>query len=201
MMIDSKIEMTEGIFDFVHISSKIQSFIRRNDRTGALEYLSKTIGFQKHYQIFSHIKAIKQIEEYVLEVEKECPVAKQFGFSGVGEGIVWKSNCGLQFKTKGEEHKVSRTKELVPIDEEKLNSIGEFINYAVTEARLNQGIEYVFTQNALEPSIEKVGDFLRWVQNDILKEELNALDSNGLTIKDVNPLISKTTVTWFKQRF
>lgn len=146
-------------------------------------------------------EAIKQIEEYVLEVEKECPVAKQFGFSGVGEGIVWKSNCGLQFKTKGEEHKVSRTKELVPIDEEKLNSIGEFINYAVTEARLNQGIEYVFTQNALEPSIEKVGDFLRWVQNDILKEELNALDSNGLTIKDVNPLISKTTVTWFKQRF
>lgn len=64
-MIDSKIEMTEGIFDFVHISSKIQSFIRRNDRTGALEYLSKTIGFQKYSQIFSHINAIKQIEDKV----------------------------------------------------------------------------------------------------------------------------------------
>lgn len=64
-MIDSKIEMTEGIFDFVHISSKIQSFIRRNDRTGALEDLSKTIGFQKYSQIFSHIKAIKQIEDKV----------------------------------------------------------------------------------------------------------------------------------------
>jgi len=42
--------------------------------------------------------------ELVEYVEKECPVGKKFGVSGIGEGIVWTGNYSGQrhiFKTKG----------------------------------------------------------------------------------------------------
>ena len=35
-------------------------------------------------------EAIPELERLTLQVEEECPWAKQFGVSGVGEGIVWK---------------------------------------------------------------------------------------------------------------
>ena len=76
------------------------------------------------------------------EVEKECPVGKKFGIQGTGEGIVWKSiSEGWQgsrywFKTKGEDHKASKTKEKIPVDTERVNSMNELVNNFVTETRI-----------------------------------------------------------------
>lgn len=45
-----------------------------------------------------------KLSELTLAVEAECPVAKAFGFSGVGEGIVWSSEVNgvvHRFKVKG----------------------------------------------------------------------------------------------------
>jgi len=48
-----------------------------------------------------------QLLEYTLAVEKECPVGKYFGITGIGEGLVWSTKdvewVG-KFKTKGELH-------------------------------------------------------------------------------------------------
>jgi hypothetical protein len=137
-------------------------------------------------------------------VEQECPVASKLGHSGIGEGIVWSHICPdgsrFAFKVRGEKHSSSKVKTLAPIDEEKLASKKAFIEYAVTEQRLEQGIDEVFTQKGVEPAIEQTGDFLRWIVNDIVKEELQAMICNNIEPKQINGDISKHARTWFMKR-
>jgi hypothetical protein len=133
-------------------------------------------------------------EEFVRiteEVEKECPVAKHFGVSGIGEGLVWSAEYNgsvHRFKTKGQKHSVSKVKTLVPVDVEKLNSIQEFVNYAVTDNRFEQSVKEVFGEDT--PEIKRMGDLIRWNINDIMSEEIDTMSENGLEPKDVNKYIS-----------
>jgi hypothetical protein len=134
-----------------------------------------------------------KLSELTLAVEAECPVAKAFGFSGIGEGIVWSCNVdGVvhRFKVKGEKHSSSKHKStLAPVDVEKVASIREFVDYAVTESRFNQGIEKVFPNN--EPvDIKKLGALMKWITDDVTKEEMDTMKANNLEPKDVNKYIS-----------
>lgn len=132
------------------------------------------------------------LSDLTIGVESECPVAKYFGISGIGEGIVW--TCEFKgivhrMKVKGEKHSSSKVKTLASVDIEKLNSITEFIDYAVTESRFNQALENIFPNN--EPiDVKKMGDLIRWVINDVIKEESDTLVKNGLEPKDVNKHVS-----------
>lgn len=142
-----------------------------------------------------------KLSDLTIAVEEECPVAKHFGESGIGEGIVWSVDFkGVvhRFKVKGEKHSSSNVKTLAAVDVDKLNSINEFIEYAVTESRFNQGLENTFPNN--EPiDVRKMGDLIRWVVNDILKEETDTLVKNGLEPKDVNKYVSaKVREMFFK---
>lgn len=135
------------------------------------------------------------------EVENQCPVGKAFGVDGIGEGIVWcfqtEDGEKYRFKTKGLKHKgtSSKEKKIVDIDIEKVNSVKEFVEYTVTESRLNQGIEKVYGFN--QPlDVKKTGDFLRWIFNDIIKEESDTLIGNGLEPKDVSSAISNKARLW-----
>lgn len=133
-----------------------------------------------------------KLGELTLAVEQECPVAKAFGFSGIGEGIVW--SCEVEgvvhrFKVKGEKHSSSKVKTLAAVDVEKVASIREFVDYAVTESRFNQGIEKVFPNN--EPvDIKKLGALMKWITDDVTKEEMDTMKANNLEPKDVNKYIS-----------
>lgn len=133
-----------------------------------------------------------QLSEMTIDVENECPVAKSFGFSGVGEGIVWSTEVnGIvhRFKVKGEKHSSSKVKTLAAVDVEKLESIQKFVDYAVTESRFNQALENVFPNQ--EPiDTKKLGDVIRWVVNDIIKEEMDTMVENGIEPKEVNKYIS-----------
>jgi hypothetical protein len=133
-----------------------------------------------------------KLSELTLAVEEECPVAKAFGFSGIGEGIVWSTTLNgnvHRFKTKGEKHSSSKVKTLAAVDTEKLESIQSFVEYAVTESRFNQALENVFPN---EEPIEnkKLGDVIRWVVNDVIKEEMDTMTDNKIEPKDVNKYIS-----------
>lgn len=140
-----------------------------------------------------------RLSEVTMLVEEQCPVAKAFGFEGIGEGIVWTAEFKgvvYRFKVKGEKHSSSKVKTLAAVDVEKLNSITEFIEYAVTDSRFNQALENIFPNN--EPvDTKKLGDVIRWVVNDIIKEETDTLASNGLEPKDVNKYISTSVRTKF----
>ena len=139
-------------------------------------------------------------------VEKECPVAKQLGASGIGEGVVWKcvssldklNTSDLVFKVKGQEHSVSNVVTIAEVDTVKVNSINEFVNIVLTENRLKQGIEYLQEQN-LPLLVNSMGTFLKWVVSDCLKEEADVLIKSGLEKKEVSPNISNKAKQWFLQ--
>ena len=141
------------------------------------------------------------LSDLTIAVEEQCPVAKHFGAEGIGEGIVWSvefKGVVHRFKVKGEKHSSSKVKTLAAVDVEKLNSITEFIDYVVTESRFNQALENTYPNN--EPiDIKKMGDLIRWVVNDVIKEESDTLAKSGLEPKDVNKYISaKVREMFFK---
>jgi hypothetical protein len=134
------------------------------------------------------------LHELTMAVEAECPVAKAFGFPNtIGEGIVWScQDNGVvhRFKTKGPKHAgESKVKTIGTVDIEKLNNIKEFIDYAVTEGRFNQALENTFP-NEQPIDIKKMGDLIKWVVNDIIKEESDTMAGNNLEPKEVNKYIS-----------
>ena len=134
-----------------------------------------------------------ELIEATIAVEDECPVAKAFGFPNtIGEGIVFNADYkGVRytFKSKGEKHSSSKVKTLASVDVEKINNILEFVDYAVTENRFNQALENIFPNE--EPiDTKKLGDVIRWVVNDIIKEEMDTMVENGLEPKEVNSKIS-----------
>jgi hypothetical protein len=147
-------------------------------------------------------KALAEINKLTDAVEAECPFCKAFGINNsVGEGIVWETTLpdgtNIRFKSKGEKHSVVGKSPKNPLEPEKLEGISSFVDYTVTENRLNQAIEQVFTTQSEDPDIKKTGVFLKWLVEDILKEELDTLVESGLTAKEVQGEISKRGRTWF----
>lgn len=138
-----------------------------------------------------------KLVEITEQVEAECPVGKAFGVSGVGEGVVYRikhNNTVYRWKVKGEKHSVSKVKTLAAVDEEKLASIKEFVNYAVTEQRVKQAIaETEATEFA------HVGNVIRWTMQDILKEETGALESNGIEWKEAAKSVASKTKDLFSE--
>jgi hypothetical protein len=115
-----------------------------------------------------------------------------FEIGMIGEGIVWScEHNGVvhRFKVKGEKHSSSKVKTLAAVETEKLESIQKFVEYAVTESRFNQALENVFPNE--EPiDTKKLGDVIRWVVNDVIKEEMDTMVDNKIEPKDVNKYIS-----------
>jgi len=144
------------------------------------------------------LDVVNDLVELTEQVERECPVGKQFGIDGVGEGIVWKhiteDGGMLKFKVKGQKHSVSKVKKLASVDPEKIESVNNFVKYAVTENRLNQGFQEICDN---EPDRAKLGQFIRWVSADIAREEKDVLDANNLTMKDVGHRLSSASRDWF----
>lgn len=131
------------------------------------------------------------------QVEAECPFAKAFGVSGIGEGVVWTAmdDLTLIFKVKGEKHSVSKVRTLAAVDTEKATSLAEFIENTVTENRLNQGLE-----NINELSTKNIGTFIKWVYKDILEEEADTIVASLLEPKDISRAVATKAKSWFFER-
>jgi hypothetical protein len=132
--------------------------------------------------------------ELTEKVETECPVCAQLGAKGIGEGIVWNGKWNgrdLIFKVKGEKHSASKVKKLASVDPETLNKISDFVEYACTENRLNQGLENV------ELEMKNIGQFIGWINKDIHDEESDVLKKNGLSMKEVAKELSRKSREFF----
>jgi hypothetical protein len=146
--------------------------------------------------------AQNKLADLTVAVEQQCPIAQHFGVEGVGEGIVWKcvtpgyEQSRFMFKVKGEKHSSSKVKTLASVDVEKVNSINEFADTVVTESRLTQGLEYLKVNNiSIEPKSTPV--FLKWIADDVVKEETDTLVASHLEIKDVITRVKYVARTWF----
>ena len=143
-----------------------------------------------------------KLGELTLAVEEECPVGKAFGFSGVGEGIVWSCNYNgvvHRFKVKGELHAgKSKVKTLSKVDDEKISKIQEIADKVTPTWRLAQMIEKSCNlANGGELDRAKLGIYLKMVMDDVIKEDLDVLVEAGLEPKDVSKYVSEIAKRYF----
>jgi hypothetical protein len=136
----------------------------------------------------------QQLETITLEVENECPVAKEFGVSGIGEGLVWSGvddrGNFVRFKTKGKKHsKPSRTPKSE--SENSINpAIAKFIESVDIVNRCQQCYHSEFENEV--PDKSKTGIVLNWVFKDIINEEYHLLNELGLEVADVKPSLMES---------
>lgn len=143
-----------------------------------------------------------KLVELTLAVEEECPVGKQLGVSGVGEGIVWwNPEVDLTFKVKGKAHSVSKVrtiKEIAAVDIERMNSIKEFVDTVITENRLNQGLAKL-GEMGLDIEVKNTGTFMKWVVSDGIKEEMDVIIASNFDMKEIGKIASDVAKAfWFK---
>jgi hypothetical protein len=144
--------------------------------------------------------------ETTISVETACPAGLHFGVEGVGEGVVWECvtegwrRSGMRFKVKGEKHSVSKVKTLAAVDVEAIKAVEDFVEMAVTEARLEQGLRNLVDEQQKPFEMKSLGDFIRWVYNDIVKEETDTIVANQLDVKKLGGPISNKARRWYIDR-
>lgn len=155
---------------------------------------------------FPEIAQNKMIE-ITEAVENECPVGKHFGVSGIGEGVVWtcvsaeNSDSGTWFKVKGEKHSVSKVRTLNAVDVEAVENIRAFVAATVTEARLEQGLDNLVREQLLPFEMKSMGDFIRWVYNDVLKEEMDTIVASQIDVKKLGSAVANVARPWYIKKF
>lgn len=147
----------------------------------------------------------KFIDLVLKTVEPDSPLAKQMGISGnIGEGVV----CTLsykgdvhKFKVKGEKHSASKVKTLKPVDNEKEQAKIDVAKKVTPAWRLEQMYNELFDViNGGKGDIRKMGDFLKAVNKDILKEDTDVIAEASLIPKDIFGHVNNISKNWFKEQ-
>jgi hypothetical protein len=145
--------------------------------------------------------AIDTITSLTEQVENECPVAKHWGIeNGIGEGLVWECmdvlSSRLNFKSKGEKHAGGlsgpKVRNTVTIEPETLTKRRDLADYVCSAARLAQGLEHV-----PPTGLENMGRYIKWVSQDILKEESDTISASGFDWKDLTKHITEKVRLYF----
>lgn len=139
------------------------------------------------------------LNEWTEKVGDECPIGKAFGIeSACGEGIVYRctnqgwEDSGLWFKVKDDRHSNSKVKTLATVDVERFNSINELAERLAHNGRLEQAAQNVFdTLNGGEVDIKKMGEMIKFVMQDIFREDIDIIAESGYTGKELNGPVSK----------
>jgi hypothetical protein len=135
-------------------------------------------------------------------VEACCPVGHAFGVEGIGEGVVWTPADGDReskywFKVKGEKHSSSKVATLAAVDVEVIRRKDELVQSVVTENRLQQGLDHFLNELKLDLEMRNIGTFLRWVFNDVIKEESDTIAASGFEQKELGKPISDVAKRFF----
>ncbi len=146
--------------------------------------------------------AQNRLNELALQVEADCPVAKAFGFPNtIGEGIVWSTELNgvvHRFKVKGTKHSNSKVKVLKQVDNEKINKAISVAQNACPSWRLEQMLEQTFDfMNGGLMDRAKLGEYIKAVMSDIIKEESLILEDAGLEPKDIGKYVSEISKKYF----
>lgn len=181
-------EQVEGVFDAVY----------SNPLEGPVYCIYKFPTFQMTIDFNNPHESQNPLNEITLKVEAECPVAKDLGVTGLGEGVVWRcieegyEDSGYWFKVKGDKHSKSKVKMNANVDVEKINNIKLLCETLAHDGRLKQMYQEVFdTLNGGQPDIKRTGDYIKAVMQDVLKEELDTISASGFTTRDITGPISK----------
>lgn len=174
----------KGNTGFIDYSQDIENFLLPSARIYPIQHFMQ---YKTSLDIMNPEMIQQQLIDLTTEVEAQCPVAKYFGVDGRGEGIVWTipyNNRKYRMKVKGQKHSSTKVKVLANPDVEKIESLNNFLKYAFTENRLEQGIS-VLKQKGAEIVEENIQEYVRWVFADVIKEESDTMEKNGISSKDI----------------
>lgn len=148
---------------------------------------------------FSQNKLIEIVES----IEMNSPVGKHFNKeNNIAEGIVGTfmfNGVLFRFKIKGEKHSISKVKTLSPVDDIKEQNKIDCATKITPAWRLEQMFDLANdTINSGVPDIKNIGSFIKMVQQDIIKEELDTLAEFNLEPKDIFSIVSKISSKWYK---
>ena len=187
--------------------NKISEFLPQHKDIFVLPFYGKPINidFGDREQIKSVAETINKMVE---DIEKIDPWVKDtFGIEGIGEGLVMYpetekliervSYTQYIFKAKGLKHQTVKSKKAVSIDPEKVKTIAEFVDLFVTESRLEQSLTEACNG---ELDMKKMGDFLKWLVNDVQKESVAELEVAGLTWKEVSKYVMTSGRKWYQDK-
>lgn len=145
-----------------------------------------------------------EIVSAVTSVEECDPLVKSlFNVEGLGEGLVFYPSfpvthrnkiASFMFKAKGEKHAVVKQKRVVIVDPELVATVEAFTEKFVTENRLQQGLTDGAGNDA---SMQQLGNFLKWVGQDIKKESQDELTASDLEWKQVSKQVNTKARGWF----
>lgn len=182
--------LTPDLFDVLVLPNLVEPFVLPFSNTAAVNTI------------------VEGINKLVLEVGEQDPFIHEiFGVSGIGEGVVYTpysttpidrdTYSALTFKAKSEAHRVNKSKDAAKSVMEIPASVDEFVTKFVTEPRLRQAV------SEIGGDIDKtrIGEFLKWVQQDIIKEGATELSEMGVDWKVVSGRVSKAAVAWFNENF
>jgi hypothetical protein len=147
--------------------------------------------------------ALVIIERETAGVEDKCPWANKFGIDGLGEGIVWTpigehyGNTDLYFKSKGDKHKEVKSGSTPALAPEVIESIEKFVDFAVTEQRLEQGLEAIQEQGHTI-DMRSMGHYLKWFVQNVKRESVVELESNFLEWEQVSKVVMAKARTFFQ---
>jgi len=148
------------------------------------------------------LEMLESMQKITNQVEQECPVAKQYGEVGIGEGIVWyydMDGVRWRFKIKGDKHASHGPRIRTPEEEEALRVLTAFATeHCCTMSRLNQAWDEVINEkNGGLPDIKKTGEFVKWIVKDTIKEETDLIKENGFDQRALNRVITFIGRNWF----
>ena len=150
-----------------------------------------------------------KVEAQVEAIGEEDPFVKQmYNISGTGEGLVIApyDESGLinqalfnsyVFKVKSEAHAVKKTKSPASIKVEVPDSVKDFAATFVTPVRCQQMIDE-HCSGSTSPKV--IGEFLKNINADILKESKNELAGLDVEWKMVAKEINKLALAWFQEK-
>jgi len=212
-----KVSPLENIIENDIPAKWLATFVYENNEKKWIDFVNKNIFNIMNFEIWEFdidfekplISQNSFIDLVTNTIEPNSPIGKAMGIDGnVGEGIVitfsFKEEV-YRFKVKGEKHAKGsgKIKTLKPVDtvfeQKKITFVN---NYACKEFRFEQAWQEVFgiENEKMQPTIKAMGDFLRLVIKDVIKEESDIMEENELIPKDVNSMISKIARIWFTSK-
>lgn len=151
--------------------------------------------------------AQNELSNLTIKVEENCPFGKAHGVDGIGEGIVWKcvdpewTSPEFYFKVKGEAHAKSKVITLKPVDLEKLDKSTTLAVKVTPEWRLAQMLDKACDlMNGGKIDRSKLGNFIKLVTDDVIKEETDTIKEAGFDAKDINGHVAKIARNYFFER-
>lgn len=101
---------------------------------------------------------------------------------------------------------MTKVKTIASVDVEKISSLKELAAAVATPNRCSQALEALYKLDPAlatygkEPSLKEMGLIVKWVRDDILKEEADLLAASGVGAdgKELWPHVSPLVSAWFK---